>query len=68
VAVKTRILPGSPARTARHLPVRIGAHMSVAGGVSKAVDRVIDVNYFCRLAITILAGPSGRGCDSPAAG
>jgi len=30
---------------------------------------VIDVNYFCRLATIILAGPEcGRGCDSPAAG
>jgi hypothetical protein len=30
---------------------------------------VIDVNYFCRLATTILAGPEcGRGCDDPAAG
>jgi Collagen triple helix repeat (20 copies) len=30
---------------------------------------VIDVNYFCRLATIILAGPQcGRGCDSPAAG
>jgi len=30
---------------------------------------VIDVNYFCRLATIILAGPQcGRGCDWPAAG
>jgi len=30
---------------------------------------VIDVNYFCRLATIILAGPEcGRGCDWPAAG
>ena len=29
---------------------------------------LIDVNYFCRLATTILAGPEcGRGCDDPAA-
>jgi hypothetical protein len=29
---------------------------------------VIDVNYFCRLATIILAGPDvGRGCDDPAA-
>jgi site-specific DNA recombinase len=32
-------------------------------------SEVIDVNYFCRLAAIILAGPEcGRGCDSPAAG
>src|SRR5262245_19225999 len=32
-------------------------------------DFVIDVNYFCRLATIILAGPRcGRGCDSPTAG
>src|SRR5215510_6017598 len=31
-----------------------------------AQQRVIDVNYFCRLATIILAGPRcGRGCDSP---
>jgi len=31
-------------------------------------SEVIDVNYFCRLATIILAGPQcGRGCDSPAA-
>ena len=29
---------------------------------------VIDVNYFCRFATIILAGPDwGRGCDDPAA-
>jgi hypothetical protein len=36
---------------------------------SEAHIRLIDVNYFRRLATTILAGPdSGRGCDDPAAG
>lgn len=31
--------------------------------------RLIDVNYLCRLATIVLAGPpDGRGCDSPAAG
>jgi hypothetical protein len=32
-------------------------------------QRLIDVNYVCRLATIILAGlHCGRGCDSPAAG
>jgi hypothetical protein len=37
--------------------------------LSNLDQRMIDVNYFCRLAAIILAGPEcGRGCDSPAAG
>jgi hypothetical protein len=40
------------------------------GDVLGMRDRVvIDVNYSCRLATVIFAGPKcGRGCDSPAAG
>jgi hypothetical protein len=60
------------------LAVRFEAHPDVAKALHTWQGKtiidvtnayVIDVNYFCRLTTSILAGPEcGRGCDDPAAG
>jgi hypothetical protein len=44
------------------------ATVGVIGCEAPHGPMVIDVNYSCRLATAILAGPEcGRGCDKPAA-